>query len=361
MSVNGFQWLGVFLGLLVMPSAVVSPKIFQRIGLASGCVVGNIVTGMLTMALLLIANIEPVSHLTFSFFICALYVGFPFTVLSQLSTSPMLDRISPTDQRGLIQGVYSSFFNLASALSPWLLGLLADATSTNTMIWVGVAISFGAALVNLPLILQKEIFGPDQKEEVSILTILDESLTDDDEQAWEEKVYNDEYIPARILNAINLKRILEEKPMLTPKTGTYAEDKVRLEEIRKQAKEDFTFYKQRSRIFFSKKNDPDMKKLVENTTKSYSIMDSNHEELGKWFADYLKDNGYIGPASTQTVKLMITKAFPTLVPGGVLKMDNFEHAAVVNTERVFDHYIGGEIKSKKYGLTSIFKSNARRL
>ena len=31
--------------------------------------------------------------------------GFPFTVLSQLTTGPMLDAIAPEDQIGFIQGV----------------------------------------------------------------------------------------------------------------------------------------------------------------------------------------------------------------------------------------------------------------
>ncbi len=163
MSINAFQWLGVFLGLLVGPAAIISPKIFQRIGLASGCIVGNVVTGLLTMALLLITNIKPASNLTFGFFIVSLYAGFPFTVLSQLSTSPMLDRISPADQRGLVQGIYTTFYNLAGAVSPWLLGVLADSTSTNTMIWVGVGINFAGGLINAPLYFQ-ERFGPSKKE-----------------------------------------------------------------------------------------------------------------------------------------------------------------------------------------------------
>lgn len=360
MSQYAFQWLSVFLGVLVMPSAIISPKIFQRVGLAGGCVFGNAVTGLLTAALLLIANIQPASSLTFGFFILALYSGFPFTVLSQLSTSPMLDRISPANKRGLVQGIYTTFYNLASAISPWLLGLLADGTSTNIMIWIGVAISFVAALVNTPLIFQKQ-FAPPPRKEVSLSNVFDETdMTEEDEASWVEKVDNGEYIPAKILNEINYKRIQERKPLLIPSVGTYEEDKVRLNEMREQAKDDFTFLSHRSHILLAKINDPDMPKIAENIAHAYNTMDSNHEELGQWFGEYMKESGYIGPQNAQAIKLMITKAFPILYPGGQMSVENFEQV-LVNSERVYNHYIGGEIKPKeKYGLMKIFKSSGRR-
>jgi MFS family permease len=163
LSINGYQLLTVFVVLAVVPSAILTPRAFQKIGLASTCVLGNIVTGIVTIALLLIANIEKATTLTLIAFAIVLYVGFPFTVTSQLSTSPMLDRISPVHSRGFVQGLYTTFFNLAAAIAPWLLGLLADLTSTNTMIWTGVGISFGAGLINSPLMLQRR-FGPEKKE-----------------------------------------------------------------------------------------------------------------------------------------------------------------------------------------------------
>lgn len=343
-----------------MPSAFMSPRVFQRIGLASGCVVGNILTGLLTMALLLVANVKPATNLTFWFFAVLLYVGFPFTVLSQLSTSPMLDRLAPPNQRGFVQGIYTTFYNLAGAISPWLLGLLADGTSTNIMIWVGVGISFVAALVNFPLVFQEK-FGPPKKKEVPMINLFDESgMTEADEASWEEKMNEGEFIPAKVLNEINYKRIQQQKPLLIPPVGTYEEDKDRLAEIRKQAKDEFTYLSHRSHVLLSKMNDPEMPKIAENISYAYNTLESNHEEIGQWFGEYMRDNGYIGPQSAQAIKLMITKAFPKLYPGGQMNVDNFEQV-LVNTERVFNHYIGGEIRAKeKYGLMSMFKLNGRR-
>lgn len=41
--------------------------------------------------------------------------GFPFTVLSQLTTGPMLDAIAPEDQIGFIQGLNNSSMNFGKS------------------------------------------------------------------------------------------------------------------------------------------------------------------------------------------------------------------------------------------------------
>lgn len=40
--------------------------------------------------------------------------GFPFTVLSQLTTGPMLDVIAPKDKIGYVQGLNNSSMNFGS-------------------------------------------------------------------------------------------------------------------------------------------------------------------------------------------------------------------------------------------------------
>lgn len=128
-------------------------------------------TAILILSLLLIANIPNPNYWTFAGFVVALCVGFPFTVMSQLSTSPMLDRISPVHRRGFVQGLNMTCYNISSAIAPWLIGLLADATSTNVMLWTGIGISFGAGLVNAPLICQRR-FRPN-----STLTVKSSAVT----------------------------------------------------------------------------------------------------------------------------------------------------------------------------------------
>lgn len=51
MSVVGYQWLSVCVALLVIPSTLITPHVFARIGPSGTCVFGNVFTGILTMAL----------------------------------------------------------------------------------------------------------------------------------------------------------------------------------------------------------------------------------------------------------------------------------------------------------------------
>jgi len=92
MSEAAFKWLSVLVALTVIPGAALSEPIFKLIGPAGGCVMGNIITALGTAACILIAGIKPPTKGSFGGFIAFLYVTFPLTVISQLSTGPMLDR-----------------------------------------------------------------------------------------------------------------------------------------------------------------------------------------------------------------------------------------------------------------------------
>ena len=74
----------------------------------------------------------------------------------------MLDIIAPVDKIGYVQGLNNSAMNFGMALAPWLFGLLADATTTDTAIWTGIGISWLAAVINTPLMWRKA-FGPAKK------------------------------------------------------------------------------------------------------------------------------------------------------------------------------------------------------
>ena len=104
---------------MVVPGTLISPPVYARIGPAGGCIAGNIITGLVTVALLLIGT-QPPTQVLFGLFVAILYIGFPFTVLSQLSTGPMLDAIAPPAKRGSIQGMNSMSMNFAQALAPWV-------------------------------------------------------------------------------------------------------------------------------------------------------------------------------------------------------------------------------------------------
>ena len=73
-------------------------------------------------------------------------------VNAKLSTGPMLEATSPPSMRGFCQGVNITVMNFGAALSPFVLGMISDNLGTPVAIWICVAISFLAALINVPLI-----------------------------------------------------------------------------------------------------------------------------------------------------------------------------------------------------------------
>ena len=60
------------------------------------------------------------SETSLNLFITVLYVIYPFSVLSQLTTGPMLDAIAPDDQKGLAQGINNAVMNFVMALTTTL-------------------------------------------------------------------------------------------------------------------------------------------------------------------------------------------------------------------------------------------------
>jgi len=85
MSITGYKWLSVMVALMVIPSTLMTPYVFKKIGVAGTCVFGNVMTACVTAALLGIGN-GPATRAAFAGFVAVMYGGFPFTVFSQLTT-----------------------------------------------------------------------------------------------------------------------------------------------------------------------------------------------------------------------------------------------------------------------------------
>ena len=119
MEITGYQWLTVMVALMVIPSTLICPSLFAKIGVAASCVFGNACTAVVTFILLLLGN-GVATNTKFAFFVFFLYAGFPLTVISQLTTGPMLDIIAPIEKRGYVQGLNSTVMNFGLAVSPWV-------------------------------------------------------------------------------------------------------------------------------------------------------------------------------------------------------------------------------------------------
>eukprot|EP00978_Attheya_sp_CCMP212_P008105 scaffold18862_cov55-Attheya_sp.AAC.4 len=103
-----------------------------------------------------------------------------------------------------------------------------------------------------------------------------------------------------------------------------------------------------------------MPQFVENYNAAIiQSMGDVHQDIGQWFGDYLKDNGYVGSLSPQALKMLILKPFPVIYQDS-LRPEHFEQA-LINTESVFNHYLKHDIEEEPvYGLQKLFRSPGRR-
>ncbi|KAL7425971.1 hypothetical protein ACHAXM_000249 [Skeletonema potamos] len=235
MSILAYQWLSVCVALLVIPSTMMTPWFFEKLGVAGVCVFGNTCTAIVTGLLLLIGAAFPATKLSFGFFVFVMYAGFPFTVFSQLTTGPMLDSIAPEDKIGFVQGLNNASMNFGMALAPWLFGLLADATSTNAAIITGICFSIGAALANAPLMLHPLMKkrAPKPPPQKRIFKGEDEEIV--------QKMLSGSYVDPELALEIAKHRALNGKPTVVPRVRPYAEDKETLDKLAKEASAAFEF------------------------------------------------------------------------------------------------------------------------
>merc|ERR1711988_550580 len=108
-----------------MPVLAFSGPVYEKTGYNGGCVLGNVLTAVHCIILLYTGQMAP-TETNLGLFVFALYFGFPFTALSQVTTGPMLDAIAPEDMKGTVQGANNFAMNIAQAGAPFLLGLLGD-------------------------------------------------------------------------------------------------------------------------------------------------------------------------------------------------------------------------------------------
>ena len=363
LSLNGYKWMATLVALVVVPSTVIAPTIFNVVGPAGGCVFGNIATGILTIILLQFGTQEPTKTWLVAFVVTT-YVGFPFTVISQLSTGPMLDLIAPAEKRGYVQGLNSTVMNLGTAIAPWILGILADTTTTDIAIWAGAGISFWAAFVNAPLMKQPGMGFPPKE-----LPLSHRPLQFEDKKIVE-KILRGDYVPGAVRDKINDERVKNGQPYLVPRTTSYEQDKTKgLDELRRNAYSEFAYLRARNHerlvglasrrsTITEQENEVQLTHILRKVNESLSMVDETevdnvHKQLGEWFAHYIKDSGYYAHVSPVLVKQMILAAFPVLTPDKQFTADNLEQF-LVNEERVHAQYMRvGTTKPGGHSLRSI--------
>lgn len=315
MSITSYKWLTVLLSLMVVPSILMTPQLFKRIGAAGTCVFGNVFTACITVALLAIGN-GPATQGYYIAFVAVLYGGFPFTVFSQLTTGPMLDVLAPQDKIGCVQGLNNMAMNFGMAFAPWLLGLLADATTTNTAIWTGVGISFGAAMVNRPLTCHEKM----KKQEPKIPGY--RRILKGEDKDIVNLALTGENVDRKRLFEINRKRMVGKKALLIPKVKPYAEDKESFKKLAKHAGDNIRFKRDMSgRVLGEIADDTDGTKrekfaelisLANGREAETEGKEEARDDLGHWIGEYLVGNGYNPHMNPILIKQMVLTAFPPI-------------------------------------------------
>lgn len=364
MTYTAYQWLSVCVALMVILSTAITPYIFARIGIAATCVFGNVFTAVVTVLLLMIAN-GPATEGFFIAFVCVMYAGFPFTVFSQLTTGPMLDVLAPEDKVGYVQGLNNMAMNFGMAFAPWLLGLLADATTTNTAIWTGVGVSLAAALCNFPLTFRKEMGKPIEKPPTykRVLPGEDEALV--------QKILDGELVAPEEMFEINRQRIYAKKPALIPKVKPYSDEKDALHEIARNAAATFKFRKDmRDRVLKKIAADPggeEFEQLCELINVSLGKLADTEgkqeaqDDLGKWVGEYLDDNGYSPHVNPVLIKQMVMTAFPSITRDKEFTPENIEEA-LVRQSSIMGHYMVVADKQRtRYSLRGILSTQPSQI
>mmetsp|Transcript_16605 Transcript_16605/g.24538 ORF Transcript_16605/g.24538 Transcript_16605/m.24538 type:complete len:685 (+) Transcript_16605:91-2145(+) len=340
LSLISYKWVSTLIGLMIIPAALASSKVFSSFGTAFTCISANVVTGILTIILVFIAIDAPATGSFLALFLILLYCGFPVTVFSNLTTGPMLDIITPPPKRGYTQGLNNSVMNLGQALTPWLLGLLSDATSIRTAILTCSGISFFAAMVNTPLLRHKGLRRRPKKTPAHSRV-----LNGEDEEIIE-KALRGEYVPIREVDWINEERIKKGQPILILRPGKY-EDEKELDQLRANAMNDFRQITTRRQLFIGDLKDRSKKERICRMIAEIDERvdeDAKSEvnaEIGQWFTDYLNHNGYQPYMSATVTKQMIMSVFPPISRGkftAELTPDNVEEK-LLNTEKVYRQFI----------------------
>jgi len=350
--------------MMVLPTTVIAPKMFKKFGAAKSCVLANIGTGFLVVALLIIGNL-PATTALFAVFVLVFYLGTPFTTVSNLSTGPMLDVIAPVDKRGYVHGWNGAVMNFSGAIAPWLLGVLADYAGTNVAIGTSIGISFVAALINAPLMFKKG-FGPSPKK----LPATRRPLLGEDKEIVEKAIRGD-WVPPDIIAGYNRQRQERGEPFLVMHVAPYEQDRERLDDIRAHSRQLFELRRDlNDEALIKLANEEDLAAACKRINTSYMAakekeIEEIKREMGQWVGEYLQRNGYPIHLDPTMVKSMMLTAFPPLLPeteleeGGDLQPSHLE-AVLLRQRELYSKYINIE-EEREDDLVHLLASDPTKL
>jgi len=334
MSENEYRLLYALLGIAAVPGVIASVSLFQKFGIPLVCVIANLLTGIIIIVIIVIAQFDPTKG-TYIAYICVIYVSFPLTVISNFTTGPMLDRITPFEKKGFIQGVNAGIFEASNAVASLALGILSDRNMFAGM-WVCVGFSFFAVFANIPLICNPRLRDRNGNDDDS-----DEAITLTDDEELQKRLNNVEYVPLRNIYEANLIRAKKGEPLLRSRFGTYSRSD--LYKYKELGEEDLKYLKEvLERRLNALSNAPEEEKLRYVETLSATSPNEDEvveakKEMGEWACDYFEDNGYfLGTGNPQILKGIFMKFFPRINDGPQLSVEGVEEHLITLTRLIND-------------------------
>jgi hypothetical protein len=266
--------------------------------------------------------------------------------------------LAPADKLGYVQGLNNAAMNFGMALAPWLFGVLADKTTTDTAIWTGVGISVMAALINTPLMFHKG-FGPAEKK-----TPPSKRPLPGEDLDLVEKALAGEIVSPEELWLVNISRMKNHQPAIVARVKPYEDEKEDLGALLSSAEEAFQARVNVQNHILAEIADPDsglelqeLCDMVNDTLKGDAEMiNGTNADLGQWVADYLADNGYNPHVNSVVMKQMVLSAFPPITREKEYTPDNVKDAVLLSNQ-IMNEYLAHK-KKKKYTWTKVLDNGA---
>jgi hypothetical protein len=253
----------------------------------------------------------------------------------------------PANKIGYVQGLNNAAMNFGMALAPWLFGVLADTTTTDTAIWTGVAISVGAALINTPLMFHKG-FGPAEKKPPPSKRPLPGEDLD-----LVKKALAGEFVSPDELWLINLARMKKHQPAIVARVKPYENDKEDMGTLLSHAEEAFRARANLQNRILAEIANPDREMELQELCDMVNganngdpeVINETNSDLGQWVADYLADNGYHPHLNSLVIKQMVLSAFPSITREKEYTPDNIKDALLLSNQ-VMHEYLAHQEKKK---------------
>jgi len=357
-----FKWTSTVIMFAIIPGIIIAPLFFRKIGIAKASVMANILTGLMTLGILYLIKATKSEVYMYWITMAVIFIGFPFTVISQVSVTPMVQVVAPAHKRGFCQGFASSINQIGGPVSTYLLGLLIQNTTDEIGVWVTIIISFLAAIINLPLT-RVEGMGPISRKVDNV----DDQVFDGEDPELIKHIMDGNWVSMEELNRINRNRRLAGQDYLVVPYGSYKDDKDRLSAIRNEARSDVHAQYKATESFFAEFNDSTEEvknEMCEGYNRSMNeiptdVIGRQSEEFGKWITDYLTSNGYPIHVGSQLYKAMVIQAFPKIGDNeSGLTVENCE-SKILSFMRALD-VLSSDVNDEddKYGYSNLLVARA---